>query len=372
VAAEMPYTDLAEAVVARIKTRRRVRVSAWTFTSVGLAGALVATIAVSVAAVVDNVDRAIAEYTPTPFAVPTERDEIPDPLPATLTDPIRSAAFDYCGEAEANNPRDPEPCGQWRVTTLTGDAWRLDDVRAGYDEETGGYMPLAVSQDGHRLAYQNSQGRYLVHDLPTGLIKGIDVVDPFREARITSSPSGRYFAIDFGTKVSATLDFETGMTYRSRGDNVGLLAVADDGTRVVTEQKDVDDVPGHASVTTIRVEGANDPATAYRVDPALVVDGGALSPDGRTLALATTDDRLISMDARTGRVTGPRTPLDGDDLGVLKVERWLSADEVLVRTWDYDDVYLTKVNVRTGKTADFGDDVTDWLAEDDPLGAVDN
>jgi hypothetical protein len=131
-------------------------------------------------------------------------------------------------------------------------------------------------------------------------------------------------AVDFGVSDGATLDFETGVTHYDHGEAVRILAVRDDGSRLVTEQEDVDDVPGHASLTTIRLGEPGTAEGAFRIDPGLVEYGGALSPDGHTLALVTQDSKVITMDARTGRVTGRRTALE--DYEVLAVERWISED----------------------------------------------
>ncbi|NUR85444.1 MAG: hypothetical protein HOY71_15280 [Nonomuraea sp.] len=372
VAAEMPYTDLGAEVLRKVVGRKRVRGAVWTVVSVGLVGTLVAVVSVGVSAVVDNVDEAMAGRTPSPFAQRTEETgyDIPSPLPAKLTDAVGYAYPGYCRDDQVN-PRDPQPCGQWVLTTRSGTEWRLPDARAGYDTETGATMPLAVSQDGHRLVYQNAQGRYLVHDLPTGRIRRIDLAAADGEARIGSSPGGRYFSLSFGgADDGAVLDFTTGATSTVKGADVKILALRDDGTRVVSERRDVTDVPGHASVSMLRLTGGGARATGYRIDPALVEHGAALGPDGRSLALVTADDRLVTMDARTGRVAARRTRLDVDDLEVVKVERWLNRDEVLVRLWDYEDVYLTRVNVRTGEVVDFADDATDWIDYSDPLGAL--
>ncbi|MFI7417581.1 hypothetical protein [Nonomuraea sp. NPDC049684] len=370
-AAGMPPADLAETVLRRVTARRRIRASAWTVASLGLVAAVVATIAAGLSALADRMDEATAR---SPFDPGTRApgQEIRAPLPAALPDPVRFAFPGYCRDADAD-VRDPQPCGQWVLTTRSGAEWRLPKARAGYDPATGASMPLALSQDGHRLAYQNPQGRYLVHDLPTGVVKRIDATAGDGEAHISSSPDGRYFALSFGdADDSAVLDFRTGTTRTVRGADVEILAVHDDGTRVVAERRDTTAVPGHASVSTLRLDGAGARAKGFRIDPALIEHGAALAPDGRSLALVTADDRLVTMDARTGRVSGPRPRLDVDGLEVIRVERWLSRDKVLVRLWDEEDVYLVQVDVRTGESADLGDSATEWIDYSDPIGALEN
>ncbi|MEV4369039.1 hypothetical protein AB0J71_18355 [Nonomuraea sp. NPDC049637] len=371
-AAGMPRADvagLAETVLRRVTARRRIRASVWTLASLGLVAAMVTAIVAGLSAVADRMDEATDR---SPFAPGTRApaQEIRDPLPAALPDPVRFAYTGYCRDAEAD-VHDPQPCGQWVLTTRSGAEWRLPDARAGYDPATGESMPLALSQDGHRLVYQNPQGRYLVHDLPTGVVKRIDATAGDGEAHISSSRDGRYFALSFGdADDSAVLDFRTGATRTVRGADVEILAVHDDGTRVVAERRDTGSVPGHASVSTLRLDGAGTRTKGFRIDPALIEHGAALAPDGRSLALVTADDRLVTMDARTGRVTGPRPRLDADGLEVIRVERWLSRDKVLVRLWDEEDVHLVQVDVRTGESADLGDSATEWIDYSDPLGAL--
>ncbi|MFI7695328.1 hypothetical protein ACIBQ6_40105 [Nonomuraea sp. NPDC049655] len=361
--------DLAETVLRRVTARRRIRASVWTFASLGLVAAMVAAAAAGLSALAARMDEATAR-SPIGPGTRAPAQEIRDPLPAALPDPVRFAYPGYCRDAEAD-ARDPQPCGQWVLTTRSGAEWRLPDARAGYDPATGEYMPLALSQDGHRLLYQNPQGRYLVHDLPTGVVKRIDATAGDGEAHISSSPDGRYFALSFGdADDSAVLDFRTGTTRTVRGADVEILAVHDDGTRVVAERRDTTAVPGHASVSTLRLDGAGARTKGFRIDPALIEHGAALAPDGRSLALVTADDRLVTMDARTGRVTGPRPRLDVDDLEVIRVERWLSRDKVLVRLWAEEDVHLVQVDVRTGESADLGDSATEWIDYSDPLGAL--
>ncbi|MDX3106002.1 hypothetical protein [Nonomuraea angiospora] len=363
IAAGMPHTNLSEPVLTRIGRRRRTRVTLWAAASAGAVGAFAALVVIAVSTLAGNLERAADDSGTTR----TPPDEVPMAIPDKLDDPIRYAYTDYC-EGVASDSGDPKPCGQWRLTALSGKEWRLHTARAGYDEETLIALPLAISQDGHRLAYRHRDGSYVVHDLPTGVVKKIDIEHEETLPHFTSSPSGRYFALDFGAADGAMLDFDTGATQRVRGTKIKILAVGNDGTRVVSDEVDVNNVPGHASVATLTLQGAKGRTRGYRVDPGLLEYGAALSPDGRTLALVSADERLVTMNARTGRVSGSRTALD--DYGVIAVERWLSADEVLVRQPDEDDedAYLTKVDVRSGKSEDYGGE--EWTGYDSPLGAL--
>ncbi|MGI5284020.1 hypothetical protein ACQEVF_11865 [Nonomuraea polychroma] len=370
IAGEMPHVHFSDTVLRSIARRRRIRTATWTTVIVGSVGAFAVLTIAGMTAVARNIEQAIDESDgyPTTYQTP---EKTPDAIPAKLTDPIHYAYVGHCGNTP-NEPGNPQPCGQWRLVTVSGDEWRLPGAGAGYDEDTGVEFPLAVSHNGRRLAYRDNQGSYVVRDLPTGTVKRIDVDDEPSGATLTSSPNGRYFAIAFageGTTTSALLDFDSGVTRYTTGKEVEVLAVHDDGAQVISEREDVDDVPGHASVSTIELRGAQVYAGGYRIDPDLIGYGGALSPDGRTLALVAEGSHLVTMDVGTGRVSSVRAELETYE--VLAVERWISADEVLVRQWDDDDyVYLAKVNVRAGTTTAFTDEATERLDYDSPLGVV--
>ncbi|KAB8197773.1 hypothetical protein FH608_004420 [Nonomuraea phyllanthi] len=362
VAAEMSRTGLTEPVLSSLARRRRIRLATWTAVSLGTVGAFAALVVAGLSSIADTLDRMPAT------ALDATPDQVPEPLPATLDDPIGSAYLGWCeGGGRARNSSDPRPCEQWRLVTTSGREWRLEGARSGYDETTFATLPLAISHDGHRLAYRDLKGSYVVRDLRTGTVRTIDLRHREALPHITSSPNGRYFALDFGAADSAVLDFDTGVTRHSAGREVRILAVGDDGTRVVSDERDVENVPGHASLTTLTVQRANGPAGRYRIDPDLIAYGAALSPDGRTLALVAEGERLVTMDARTGRVTGRRTAID--DYQVLAVERWLSADEVLVRQTDDEYAVLTKVDVRSG-TSESADYEIEPLDYDSPIGAL--
>ncbi|WP_344481864.1 hypothetical protein [Nonomuraea monospora] len=365
------HTDVAGAVLARITRGRRIRVATWTTVSVGTLSAFVALVVAGVNSMATTFEQAMTSPTSsyTPPSVEEEEAELPGLLPAKLDDPIQYAWQGYCRSEGENNANDPRPCAQWRLQTTSGNEWRLGGARAGYDEDSGVTMPLAISQDGRRLAYRQLTGQYAVRDLPTGVVKLIDVRDAQVAPHLTVSPNGRFFSVDFGLSDGATLDFDTGVTHYEYGQEVHILGVTDDGTRAVAQQRNVSDVPGHASLTTFHLNGLTALEGGYRIDPGLIDLGGAVSPDGRTLALITADSELVTMDGRTGRMGGPRTDLSDYDL--IAVERWVREDEVLVRSWDDDDyVALTKVNVKSGDITEVTGDWVEWLDYGSPLGAV--
>ncbi|MFB4283134.1 hypothetical protein ACBJ59_48080, partial [Nonomuraea sp. MTCD27] len=362
------HTNVSEPVLTRLTRRRRIRVATWTTVSLGTVGAFVALVAVGVNAMVSNIEQQVTGDQASPYSsFEAQEEQIPDPLPAELDDPVQYATTGYC-RSGGTNQKDPLPCAQWRLTTATGDEWRLPGARAGYDADTGATMSLALSQDGHRAAYRRSDGSYVVRDLRTGVVKVIDVTDERATPHFRSSPSGRYFSVYFEDGGGATLDFDTGVTHYEFGERIRILAVSDDGTRVVGEKEDVTKVPGHASITKLTLNGPEGLDGGYRVDPGLLEYGGALSPDGRRLALVAEDTELVVMDARTGRLTGTRADLG--EYEVVQVERWLGADEVLIRQLEDDEyTHLVKVDVRSGTTTDVTDEaVPEELYYDDPLG----
>ncbi|YCK42368.1 hypothetical protein ACNF49_52510 [Actinomadura sp. ATCC 39365] len=94
----MPRTDLAETVLRRVTARRRIRVAVWTSASLGLVAAMVATIVAGLSAVADRVDETMARATSDP-GTRGPGQEVRDPLPTALPDPVRFAYPGYCRDA---------------------------------------------------------------------------------------------------------------------------------------------------------------------------------------------------------------------------------------------------------------------------------
>ncbi|MEV0591903.1 hypothetical protein [Nonomuraea cavernae] len=360
-------------VLRGIKRGRRVRRAVVGTVSAGVIASFVAVVYVGLTLIAENAKNAADTTDSAAFATPEEDSfesetplPVPDPVPERLEEAVRFAYVGYCQSSDAATT-DPAPCSQWRLVTESSHEWRMDAARAGMGRGTEGTGPLALSQDGHRVAYRTTAGGYAVEDLSTGTTRTVDLAPRSETTYIVSSPNGRYFAIGFDGAKGAVLDFDTGTTSPVRGGRV--LAVGDDGLRVVVGTKDVTNVPGHASITTL---GMEDPSgrggRTYRIDPDLIGYGAALSPDGRTLAVVTGDERLALMDTRTGLVTGPRPALDAYE--VVAVERWLNRDEVLMRLWDDEYIVLSAVNIRTGQAEPYAEEVTEDLDYASPLGQM--
>ncbi|MEU8247125.1 hypothetical protein [Nonomuraea sp. NPDC048916] len=362
-------TGLTQEVLRGIRRAKRVRRAVAGSVSAVAVASFVAIVYVGLTVIAENA-RNVADPMATPESdlFPTSTPaKAPDPVPERLEEAVRFAYTGYCERSGATSAADPPPCAQWRLVTASGDEWRLDGARAGFGMGTDGTGPLALSQDGHRVAYQNEAGDYVVQDLATGTARTVELARRQDMTYIVSSPNGRYFAIGFDGEKGAVLDFDTGTTSPARGGRV--LAVMDDGRRVVTGSEDVTNVPGHASVTTLGLEGPSGRGgRPYRIDPALIEYGAALSPDGRTLAVVAGDERLALMNVRTGLITGPRPSLD--DYEIVAVERWLNQEEVLVRLWDDDDELLVAVNIRTGSSEPYAEEITEEMDYGSPLGRV--
>ncbi|WP_143591272.1 hypothetical protein, partial [Thermoactinospora rubra] len=266
-----------------------------------------------------------------------EEEPVPDAALTRLPEPVKYAYQGWCRERP--DPRNPPPCLQWRVVTGSGKEWRIAGAQAGVPEGAKESLPFTVSQDGWRIAYVRSEDfRYIVHDLRTGTQKAIEVAHEGMEPRLHASPNGRFFAVTFGVPENARgamLDFETGRSLQSIGGDI--LAIRNDGWRVVRTKREVTNVPGFAVLTHLGLEGPDGRIhRAFRVDAGMLDYGCAISPNGRALAMVTRDLKLVKMDLRTGLVSGERE--NAED--AVSVERW-DRHGVLLRVWGEDDgVYL--------------------------------
>lgn len=150
IAAEAPLVDLADVAVARHRRRRR--------TTVALAAlATAAVVGVTTAAV--TLPRHHQER-----AVPAQQTDAVPELPDGAVGPISYAYLTPC--TVANRRLDCTKV-EWRVVTRAGTTYRVpqalvespDDVRT----------PVAISRDGHMLAYYSRQaGAHVVRDLVNG------------------------------------------------------------------------------------------------------------------------------------------------------------------------------------------------------------
>ncbi|MFI6320620.1 hypothetical protein ACIBG8_24000 [Nonomuraea sp. NPDC050556] len=348
-AAEPPPVELGEEVYAPVRRRRRIRVALAAAGATVLATAVVGAVTFGAVLVADQSSELKAV-----FPIDETEEDVPEALPAALTDPVAYAYTGYC-------VADGGECAQWRLVTTSGEEWRVADAR----HDTLGIMH--VSQDGTRIAYLSTKDVYEVRDLPTGVTKKIGVRIDGTDPHFVSSPNGRFFGVTFGDAdgEGGVLDFARSVSTFELDAKV--VAIRNDGRQVTSERRNVDDVPGHAAITSFSL--ADGPA--YRIDPALVEYGAALAPDGHTLALITDDHRLVRMDARNGRIARTRPVLDADTDEVDSIERWLGANELLVRMWDDENAVLAVVNVTTGQSRPYPLDGDDEIYSSATLGKLD-
>ncbi|MFI6596367.1 hypothetical protein ACIBHX_08965 [Nonomuraea sp. NPDC050536] len=367
-AAELPAAvpvDVAQTAPRLVLRRRLVKRSVFTTLSLAGAGAFVAVTILALNAIADRADMAVQQadapfsepdLTPTELdPTPTTEDAQPERLPERLDEPISRAYQGFCNSDAPYDTRKPPECAQWRLVGKSGTEWRLDAAQTDKPHQ-GTYVPeVGVSQDGRRIAYLDNQNDYVVRDLATGKYKTFAIQLHGSDPEFVSSRNGRYFAVNFlqSGVDSPMLDFTKGTTTYG----AWTMAITDDGKRVIDESMESE----ASSDTKIKLAGRR-----FRVDAEVGISGAALSPDGRTLAVAD-DERVITLDTRTGHVTRIRKLVDGDEEEIDQIERWLDADEVVVRTEDDEDaVSLVSVNVRTGKTRKLD---ADGLEYGDVLGA---
>ncbi|MFE0147903.1 hypothetical protein ACFWY5_12205 [Nonomuraea sp. NPDC059007] len=353
-AAELPVAvpmNIAQTAPRLVLRRRLVMRSVFTTLSFAGAGAFVALTIVVLSALANSAERAAQradapisepDLTPTELdPTPTAEEPQPDPLPERLDEPISRAYQGFCNSDAPYDTRRPPECAQWRLVGKSGTEWRLDASQAA--KQTTTVPDVAVSQDGRRVAYLDTWNDYVVRDLATGKHKTFAIQLHGSDPEFVSSRNGRYFAVNFlqSGADSPMLDFTKGRTTYG----AWTMAITDDGKRVIDESM----ASEASSDTKIKLAGRR-----FRVDAEVGISGAALSPDGRTLAVADDDKHVITLDTRTGHVTKLRRLADEEGAQEIDtVERWLNANEVMVRLSDVDDeVYLAAVDVRTGKTRD--------------------
>lgn len=361
-AADLPRVDVVMEVLDTLARRKRIKYSLVATLSTALVVGLVAIVVAGVVSIADRVERVTAEP-PTETSSPTTSQQLPDPLPATLEDTISYAYTGYCvGEEEDG------PCGNWRVVTADGAEWRVADARSDLQED-GDPWPFAVSEDGRRIAYLSSDDDYVVKDLRTGAVKKINVRNDGVGPSFVFSPKGRYAAVNFDDEDSAMLDFTTGVTTYFYDEDV--LALREDNWQVTAEREAVRNVAGHATVTTLRLNGPDYSGYDFRIDPTLLEHGVALSPDGKSLVMISDDLEVIRMDARTGKIAKERPSLEADLPEVDLVERWLGGNKVLVRTYDDDFIGLVTLDAVTGKSLLYELDGSEEIDYTTELGKLD-
>ncbi|MDP9847166.1 WD40 repeat domain-containing protein [Streptosporangium lutulentum] len=178
-------------------------------------------------------------------------------------------------------------CAPWKLWMRDGRVIKLPEARV--FSVGGRRAPLALSPDGRYVAYfQLKDGALVIREMSTGTVRSVPGVTWSRElrtARLDLAPAGRYVVLGNG-RDSQVIDAQSGM---SSAVPLGLRpwSFSPDAKFVLA----VDD--------SFR-------AGIYSTSPwgetGRVPVGGALSPDGRTVAHFTARDSAISLwDVATGK-----------------------------------------------------------------------
>lgn len=322
-AAVPPQVDVANEVMGKLRghRRRRTGLIAGVSTVAGLA--LVGLVAMEVVTVAGNLSRLPAVTAESPAS---------KSLPDKLTEPIAYAYRGYC----ENDVSDE--CTMWRAVTVSGKEWLVTDAAHGQGSD------FHVTQDGTRIAYLLDSSAAVARDLTSGERKTITTYADSSESSFFSSPNGRFIAVS-GTGTGDALDFSTGVS--DLLDDTQLIAVNDDGSRLQVAFADTD-------AKLVSEDREYHELTSARVDSGLFDNHAALAADGHTLAVVSKKGSLVTLDTRTGKNTHKAIQLSTTTPQRADVERWLSADEVLVRLMVDDSEQFVAADVRTGEVRDYG------------------
>lgn len=328
-AAGQPRVDVADEVRRAVRGRRRRRMGLIAGASAVVAGVLVAAIAVEVVAVM-NTPGLMGEDWPTP-----------DAMPGTLSEPVAYAYRSLC-EKETD-----QACLQWRLVTVSGREWRVPD--AAYDDASTFHLTL----DGARIAYLDTGGRAVAKDLTTGLRRPVGSGLAGEGAHFVSSRNGLFIGLNSAAESRFMLDFTTGVSTPLLSDE--LIAIDDQGTRYETATE--------GGTTTLTAEDvAEVTRSSAPVDAALLDGTAVLAPDGHTFAVVS-KDRLLTIDAATGKKVGyPTTIFPAPEAGEKAyAERWLDGEEVLVRIWTKEKERCLAINPVTGSISNYRLDMINAL-----------
>ncbi|MGV9772596.1 hypothetical protein [Streptosporangium sp. NPDC003464] len=183
-------------------------------------------------------------------------------------------------------------CAPWTLWTWSGQVIKLADARVFASKAGKQRAPLALSPDGEYVAYFRRGDRALViRNMSTGQVRevpGMQWSRKLRSTRIDLAPAGRYVVLGSG-RDDRVLDAYSGessvvppgLRPWSFSSDAGLMLAVDDEFRA-----------GIYATSTLAERGR-------------VPVGGALSPDGATVAHFTDDDSAISLwDVAAGRADG--------------------------------------------------------------------
>jgi len=315
-AEEAPPTAMAERVVRRAHRRRRARLLAVS------ASAAVAAVVVVASVNLGGDDRsAPADGGPRNVI---NSGPVPRPLPSGAVGPIKYAYTDSCQQGQVRIPDDP--CRQWRVVDRSGKQWRVPDALRSAAPRKGGepvYGPLAVSGDGHRIAYYRpADESFVVRDLSTGTTTVASQRFPWTDFQRTQATL--VFSTD-GSRLGISrvlhpneghallMDTASGQVRELPAGSIAGLG-KDASTVVLTTSK------GKRTYLTLARSDGSQIGQPKELDPGVVLEGtgNQLAPNGRTLlttpyrSSGAADDPAVGaksrlstialVDSRTGRV----------------------------------------------------------------------
>ncbi|GGK79132.1 hypothetical protein Sme01_22170 [Sphaerisporangium melleum] len=307
------------------------------------------------------------------------RPEAAAPLPGRGIGPARFAYLGWCGHDRAPGfgaSTLGTECAQWRLITKDGKEYRLPEAVGIFVEQTSqnrgnNAAPLAISQDGRRVAYYSEKDRaFKVRDLAGGRVWRL----PLNVSRdylmkwggaVRLSPDGRYAAASSGPDDPGVLFDASDGTSRpipagwwpgnitwsgslllTSGDQMRIMSIAGVGRPV--------EVPvEHARSGTLSVDDRT--VVAFTVREAEKRRSGPNS-NARPVGVA-----VRTIDAETGRVLssvplrgapehllpplGPAIKSGEDELLVGQMRQKIRANGVHAPA----DLVVYLVNLRTGK-----------------------
>ncbi|GAA4225410.1 hypothetical protein FHR32_003409 [Streptosporangium album] len=236
-------------------------------------------------------------------------------------------------------------CAPWTLWTWDGQVIRLTDARVFTGKAGKQRAPLALSPDGEYVAYfRREDGALVIRGMSTGRVRevpGVQWSRRLRATRIDLAPAGRYLVLGseqddrvLDARSGRSTVVPSGLQPWSFSPGAKLMLAVDDEFRAEIYSTATLTERGHAPV------------------------GGALSPDGTTVAHFTSDDSAIILwDVAAGR-SGGRQPIP------------LPAAKIPVRLrWDGPG-HLDLQMVVPGKVGNGVDAVYSWYRLDLGSGAA--
>ncbi|MEV4179517.1 hypothetical protein [Nonomuraea sp. NPDC049709] len=329
---ESPRVDLAAQTI-RIRQRRR-----------RAAASVMATVAVVVTALAATTAVRLLQTEPDPA---TETGKVTD-LPARGVGPLSHAYKTFCRPHGGTAPQDCRD-GAWRVVLRDGRTYHVPQAlpsRSHYRGEPRLDSPLAISQDGTKIAYYSAEaGTFAVRDLASGEVMTAPAKVPEKVLRSLSnlllSGDGRFLAF---TKTPPLKD--SSLLFDLRKQLVRPLprgwiplGLSMDGNSITLAQSH----PKSRLRTMTRLWETPTATDGKTVNLPPGYSASPLAPDGRTIVAADyvlsratpcgQPGKVVRLDAETGK---GRKAIDTRGLPIrdhsVRLDAWLSSDEMAVIT----------------------------------------